>query len=144
MVYVLDEGSEFDAPLDRIWKYLASEQEHEHKRIKVVGYEPQGENVALMTLDVDMGNVPVMRSKIKQTTFAPFGFLSEYIEGPLTGSKSFQYYIPKGNKTGVTVVGDFVGKGMDDKSVKQAASQFLDIAFNEDNENLKKLVVVTI
>jgi hypothetical protein len=144
MVYVLDEGSEFDAPLERIWKYLRSGEEHEHKAIKVVGIEMQGENVVVETMDLFLENVPASRHKIKMTTHPPFGLVMEYIEGPMTGTRAFQYYIPRGNKTGVTVVGDYVAKGMDDESVKQMALRFLDVAFNEDNENLKKLVAVTV
>ena len=65
-----------------------------------------------------------MRNKSRLTMDAPFGIVQEYLEGPMAGSKNFQYHIPKGDKTGVTVVGEFVGKGMDDDSVKQAALQY--------------------
>ena len=140
MVYVLDEGSEFDAPLDRIWKYLMSDEEHDHKAIKTISREMQGDNVVVITNEVNMGGVPV-RNKLKFTFHAPFGIVQEYLEGPMAGSHAFQYYIPKGNKTGTVVVGDFIGKGMDDDSVKRAALQVLEIAFNEDNENLRKLTV---
>jgi hypothetical protein len=140
MVYVLDEGSEFDAPLERIWKYLQAEGEHDHKAIKTLGFEQQGENVVVITSEVTMPNLPPVRNKLKLTMFPPFGFIQEYLEGPMSGTRAFQYYIPKGNRTGVTVVGDFVGKGMDDDSVKRMALGFLELAFNEDNENLRKLV----
>ena len=73
--------------------------------------------------------------------FPPFGIVQEYLEGPMAGSRAFQYYTPKGDKTGVTVVGDFTAKGMDDDMVKHMALQNLEIAFNEDNANLKKLIV---
>jgi hypothetical protein len=141
MVYLLDEGSVFDAPLERIWKYLQSQDEHDHKSIKVLGMEPQGENVVLQTIEADLGNGLKVRSKLKLTMHPPFGFFMEYLEGPMTGTRAFQYYVPKGDRTGVTVVGDFVGKGMDDESVKHTALQFLQLAFDEDNANLKKLVV---
>ncbi len=141
MVYILDEGSEFNAPLERIWKYLQSDEEHEHKAIKTINREMQGDNVAVITSEVTLPNLPPVRSKIKFTMYPPFGITQEYLEGPMTGSKAFQYYIPKGDKTGVTVVGDFVAKGMDDGSIKRTTMQVLDISFNEDNENLKKLLV---
>jgi hypothetical protein len=144
MVYILDEGSEFDAPLERIWKYLQSDTEHDHKAIKPISMEMQGENAMVLEEDVTMENLPPLRLKLKMTMFPPFGFVLEYLDGPLAGSKSFQYYIPKGNKTGVTVVGEYLGKGMDDDSLRLTVLQFLGIAFNEDNENLKKLVAVTV
>jgi hypothetical protein len=37
----------------------------------------------------------------------PLGLVVEALEGPIAGSKFFNYYTPKGNKTGVTVIGDF-------------------------------------
>ena len=143
MVYILDEGSEFDAPLERIWKYMESDEEHEHKSVKVISFEMQGENTVVLENEVSLPNMPPVRNKIKMTMFPPFGMVQEYLEGPMAGSKSFQYYIPKGNKTGTTVVGDFVAKGMDDDSVKQVTMQVLDLVFNEDNANLRKLVTVT-
>ncbi len=143
MVYILDEGSEFDAPLERIWKYVQSDEEHEHRAMKTISAEMQGENTVVVENEVTLENLPPVRSKIKMTLFPPFGIVQEYLEGPMAGTKAFQYYIPKGNKTGVTVVGDFVGKGMDDDSVRRTTLQLLDLVFNEDNENLKKLLAVT-
>jgi hypothetical protein len=138
MVFILDEGSEFDAPLNRIWEYVQSDTEHNHTAIKTISMEMQGDNVAVVTNEVTIGGGPAVRSKLKMTLFPPFGFVQEYLEGPMAGTRNFQYYIPKGNKTGVTVVGEFVGKGMDDATVKKTAMQVLDIAFSEDNANLKK------
>ena len=143
MVYILDEGSEFDAPLERIWKYLQSEEEHDHKSIKTISAEMQGENTVVVENEVTLENLPPVRNKIKMALFPPFGIVQEYLDGPMAGTKAFQYYTPKGNKTGVTVVGNFVGKGMDDDSVKRITLQLLELAFSEDNENLRKLVVVT-
>jgi hypothetical protein len=142
MVYILDEGSEFDAPLERIWKYLQSDEEHEHKAMKPISMEMQGENTFVLENEVTMPNVPPVRNKIKMTMYPPFGFVQEYLDGPLAGSKAFQYYTPKESKTGVTVVGNFVAQ-MDDDSIRKTVLQVLDIAFNEDNENLRKLVAVT-
>jgi hypothetical protein len=141
MVYILDEGSEFDAPLDRVWKYLQSDEEHDHPSMKTISAEMQGENVVVITNEVNVGTGAPIRNKLKFTMFPPFGIVQEYLEGPMAGSRAFQYYTPKGDKTGVTVVGDFTAKGMDDDMVKHMALQNLEIAFNEDNTNLKKLIV---
>ncbi len=73
--------------------------------------------------------------------YPPFGIVQEYLEGPMAGTKTFQYYIPKGSKTGVTVVGNFTASGMDDDMTKHIAMSVLELAFNEDNENLQKLTV---
>jgi hypothetical protein len=141
MVYILDEGSEFDAPLDRIWKYLQSDEEHEHRKIKTLNVEMAGDNAVIITSEVDTGMGAPVRNKERFTMYPPFGIVQEYLEGPMAGSKAFQYYIPKGDKTGVTVVGNFIAQGMDDDMVKHMALQVLELAFNEDDENLKKLKV---
>src|SRR5207249_4983718 len=124
LVYILDEGSVFEAPLSRIWEYVQSDDEHDHTAVKTISVEMQGDSVALITNEVNMGGSP-MRNKLKLTFYPPFGIVQEYLEGPMTGTKAFQFYIPKGERTGVTVVGEFVGKGMDDQAVKKAAMGLL-------------------
>jgi hypothetical protein len=103
--------------------------------------EMQSENVSVITNEVTVPDMPVSRNKIKFTMYPPFGIVQEYLEGPMAGSKAFQYYIPKGDKTGVTVVGNFVAGGMDDDMTKRIALTVLDLAFNEDNANLKQLTM---
>lgn len=141
MVYILDEGAEFDAPLDKIWSYLQSEGEHNHKAIKPINVEMQDANTIVITNEVHMPNMPTTRNKLRITTYPPFGMVQEYLEGPMAGSKAFTYYISKGNKTGVTVVGNFTVAGMDDDMTKHITLNLLDLVFNEDNENLKKAKV---
>lgn len=141
MVHILDEGSEFDAPLDRIWVYLRSEGEHQHKAVRPFSREMQGNNVVILTNEVTMPNMPTTRNKIKITLYPPFGMVQEYLEGPMTGTKSFLYYTPKGKKTGVTVVGSYIVSGLDDDMTKRIAMNLLDLVFNEDNDNLKRLTV---
>jgi hypothetical protein len=79
-----------------------------------------------------------MKQKMRLTMLPPVGFLSEYIEGPLTGSKSMQFYHPMGNRTGVTVVDEFVSTMIPESQIHGAVMQQLETAFNEDQANLKK------
>ena len=46
--------------------------------------------------------------------------MQEHLEGPTAGSRAFVYYMPKGNKTGITLVGEFVLSGMDEKTTRDA------------------------
>ena len=57
----------------------------------------------------------------------------------MAGSKSFSYYTPKGNETGITVVGEWKSKMMTDDQIRQAVMDFLQTVFNEDQANLAKL-----
>ena len=77
--------------------------------------------------------------KLRMTMFAPVGFLLEYVDGPLTGTKLMQYYVPKGDKTGVTIVGEAKSAFLKDEQLKAAVMAGLEAAWKEDRENLKKL-----
>lgn len=135
MVYLIDEGSVFDAPIEQIWKYLSSEN-HRHPSFKNVSREVNG-NVVISSERPFMGKS--VKAKIKHTLYPPFGYVSEHLEGPTAGSRSFQYYTPKGDKTGVTIVGDFVVSGLDEKATRDAVMAQLQITFDEDNANLKQM-----
>ena len=136
MVYILDEGSTFDAPLDKIWKYLQS-QEHHHDSIKVLNRELVGNSVILTSERTVMGKTVTV--KVKNTLYPPFGMVQEYLEGPMQGSRSFLYYVPKGDKTGVTIVGDYVMSGVNDQQIREAVGVQAQRSFDEDNANLKAM-----
>jgi len=135
VVYILDEGSVFDAPIDRIWKYLPSD-EHRHNSLKLISREMANSNTVVITAERNIMGKTV-RTKIKNTLYPPFGFVQEHLEGPTAGSKAFVYYVPKGNKTGITIVGDFVLSGMNEKTTRDAVMAQLQVTFDEDNANLK-------
>jgi hypothetical protein len=135
MVYILDEGSVFDAPIDRLWKYLPSD-EHRHNSSKLISREMVNSNTVAITSERNfMGKM--VRTKVKNTLYPPIGFVQEHLEGPTAGSKAFVYYIPKGNKTGITIVGEFLLSGMDEKATKDALMAQFQVSFDEDNANLK-------
>jgi hypothetical protein len=136
MVHLLDEGSVFDASVDKVWQYLRSE-EHDHRSFKNVGREVNGNVVTITSERIIMGK-PV-KVKIRNTLYPPVGYVSEHLEGPTAGSRAFLYYIPKGEKTGVTVVGDFVIAGLDEKATRDAVLAQMQITFDEDNANLKRM-----
>jgi len=135
VVYIFDEGSVFDAPIDRIWKYLPSD-EHRHSSLKLISREMVNSNTVVITAERSIMGKTV-RTKIKNTLYPPFGFVQEHLEGPTAGSRAFVYYVPKGNKTGITIVGDFVLSGMDEKTTRDVVMAQLQVTFDEDNVNLK-------
>lgn len=138
MVYVLDEGSEFNASLAKIWEFNQKHAEHPHQSMMNLSMEPAGENAFILSWENEMQGRRI-RNKAKNTVYPPFGTILEFLEGPFAGSKAFQYYVPKGNKTGVTVVGDWKCPPMSDDQVKQVVLTFLDQAFNEDQAALAKM-----
>ena len=133
MVYIVDEGSELDMPLEKLWEYLPSDS-HKHSA-KVISREVQG-NVITLTSERDV-NGKTVRSKLRLTLYPPLGVAQEHLEGPTAGSKVFSYYTQKGNKTTVTVVGDYKMAGTNDEDTRSAVMQMLGHSFDEDVANIK-------
>ncbi len=138
MVYIKDEGSEFDAPVEKIWKLAQSEQFHNHSFQKNPSVTMEGEHPVL-SFDVEAPDGRTVRNSIKLTLVPPLGTLLEYVEGEMAGSKAFNYYTPKGNKTGVTVVGEWVSKSIPTEQLRKMVMKNLETSFNEDQANLKKM-----
>lgn len=136
MVYIIDEGSVFDAPLDRIWKYLSS-SDHRHPSSNVIDRQVK-ENTVELTMERSVRDQK-MRIKVRNTLYPPFGMVQEFLEGPMAGSRAFLYYIPKGNKTGVTLVGDYKIEGMDENAVRERVLAQAQVSFDEDNANLRNM-----
>jgi hypothetical protein len=138
MVFIFDEGSRFKAPLDKVWELNQSEGEHSHPSLRNQKGEPQGEHF-ILSYETKMPDGTWVKHKTRTTAYPPVGIAFETIEGPMTGSKSFQFYTPKGNDTAVTVVGEWVSKGVPDADLKKAVLAFLGTVFDEDQKNLTKM-----
>jgi len=138
MVFIKDEGSVFKAPLSKVWELNASEGKHNHPSLKDTKVEPVSENTMILSYGVDMGG-STTRVRTKVTAIPPLGTLFETLDGPMAGSKSFQYYTPRGNETAVTVVGEWKAPGMTDDQLRQAVIGFLQTVFDEDQANLREL-----
>jgi hypothetical protein len=139
MVFVIDQGSVFDAPVDKVWKYVneANTDQHSHTAMRNVQFSMDGEHPVLSFETEGPGGMK-FQQKMKMTMVPPVGFLTEYIDGPLKGSKSMQFYHPMGDKTGVTVVGEFVSSMLPENQIHGVVMQQLETAFNEDQANIKK------
>jgi len=139
LVFIVDEGSVFDAPLEKIWRYLQTPPDiHDHPQNRNVRTEMQPDGTMHLSFENEGPGGTMMKNKLKLTMVPPIGFVSEYIEGPMTGSRSMQYYQPMGEKTGVTVVGEYVSKVLPEQQIKPIVNESLETAFTQDNANLKK------
>jgi hypothetical protein len=136
MVFILDEGSVFDAPIEKIWKYLQS-LDHKHPSIKTLNREMSSNSVILTSERNIQGKTVVV--KVRNTLYQPFGIVQEYLEGPMKGSRAFLYYTPKGDRTGVTIVGDYIMSGVDDETIRNVVGVQAQTVFDEDNINLKQM-----
>lgn len=140
MVHIRDEGSEFDASIEEIWKFLGSPQVHTpaHVSRRNSQVKPIGENAILLSVEQNMGG-HWQKVLNRVTLLPPIGMAVEMLDGPLAGSKFFTYYTPKGGKTGVTVVGEFVSKSIPPAQLESEVLRSLEETFNEDNLALRKL-----
>ena len=141
MVHIEDSGSFFDAPIDKIWKLVeahGTDLTKIHPDMKNVKAEMVSENSNVVGYDNEMQGQTI-RSKIKITSYYPLGLAFEMLEGPLAGSKFFNYYIPSGNRTGITAVGEFKSSSMNDDMIRQAVKSMFDTGFDQDAAYLKTM-----
>ena len=139
MVRITDEGSHFEVPVEKVWKLLeahGTEMTKIHPEAKNPKLEVQGENFAVVSWQMEQEghNINV---KVRTTRFPPLANVIEVLDGPMAGTKFVNYYTPKGNRTGVTVVGDFHSPVIPEAHLEKAAQEFLDNGFNEDTAYLK-------
>ncbi|MBI2649017.1 MAG: hypothetical protein HYW93_05135 [Thaumarchaeota archaeon] len=137
MVFLVDQGGEFDAPLEKVWKLQEANPNHTHADMQNLKSSMQGEH-PILDFETPMpgGNV---KQQIKMTVVPPVGFVMEYTDGPMKGTKLMQFYTPKGKKTGVTVIGELQSSMMSGDQLKKAVQASLDKAYKEDKQNLKKV-----
>lgn len=140
MVHVTDDG-EFDAPIDKIWKYLGDEnpQTHAHSTVRGQKILEKKSNYQVLEMEVlNPDGKTTHKEKVKMTLTPPKGFDWEVLSGPMAGTKFTNSYTPLGAKTKVNVVGDFKIEGLDDSTTKKAILDYLAMMFNEDQANLHR------
>jgi hypothetical protein len=133
MVYLKDEGSVFDAPIDFVWKYIFGGEEHDsaHKTTR----NPKFGKVSDIT--ILYGSERYLRGKwapdqLRISMFPPVSVVTEWLEGALAGSKLVYLYSPQGQKTRIDVYGEFVSKTLPPQEVEAAAREFLETEFAAD------------
>ena len=133
MVYLKDEGSVFDAPIDFVWKYIFGGDAHDsaHRTTR----NPKFEKVSDIT--ILYGSERLLRGKwapdrMRISMFPPISVVTEWLEGVLAGSKLVYVYSPQGDKTRIDVYGEFTSKTLPPEQVEAAAREFLDTEFSAD------------
>ena len=70
---------------------------------------------------------------MRWTAFPLFGIAYEVLDGPFSGSKFFVYYRPRGTKTRVTIVGDFVSPTIPANRLESSVLAFFAREFEQDS-----------
>lgn len=132
MVFWTDEGSEFDAPLAGVWAFVGSGDHHSaahgHRawdRRRLPG------NAGEYSWEQPFDGRPT-RFTMRWTAFPPVGIAYEVLAGPFEGSVFFLYYVPNGDRTGVTVAGEFVSPTLPESELPAALARFFDREFEQD------------
>ncbi len=136
MVHVTDDGI-FDEPVEKIWRYIADQNAHQHSAVRFTKVLEQSDKG--MTTEAELKNPDGSWHKEtwKIGMNPPKSQTTEFLTGPMKGSKYTNTYTPMGNRTKVVVDGEFQAQGMDDAGTKKFVLSFLEMVFNEDTANLK-------
>ncbi|HEV2317009.1 MAG TPA: hypothetical protein VGV89_05495 [Thermoplasmata archaeon] len=133
MVFIKDEGSTFDAPIDFVWKYIYGTGAHDSAHTNT--RNPKFEKVSELTFVY--GSERQLRGRwapdrLRISMFPPISVVTEWIEGVLEGSKFVYVYAPAGDRTRIDVYGEFSSKTLPAGDVESAAREFLDAEFAAD------------
>ncbi|MCI4321116.1 MAG: SRPBCC family protein [Thermoplasmata archaeon] len=139
MVHIVDEGGEFDAPLETVWRFIQSQDDHgeSHPEHQNAQMKPLTETTVQVSWEQDMEGKKV-KVVNRLTMLPPVGLAIEQLEGPLAGSKFFNYYTPKGAKTGVTIVGDFKSPSVPEAHLEPMVRKNFEHVFSQDTASLRK------
>jgi hypothetical protein len=133
MVYLKDEGSEFEAPIDFVWKYIFGGEAHDgaHKTTR------NSKIKKVSDITIDYASERYLRGKwapdrMRITMVPPISVTTEWLDGVLAGSKFVYVYKPQGERTRIDVYGEFTSKTLTPEEVETAAREFLDSEFRDD------------
>ena len=140
MVFVRDEGSVYNATLEQVWKFLSANDRHTEAHVH--------RNVTRKSLPGNSGEYSweqdfegrSERFTMRWTSFPSFGVAYEVLEGPFVGSKFFSYYRPRGPKTRVTVVGDFVSPTIPPARLEASVLGFFAREFEQDSAAIATMI----
>ncbi len=132
MVFLRDEGSEFDAPLEEVWAFVGSGDHHSRAhRHEATSRVRHSESSGTYAWEQPFGEGRA-RFAMRWTSYWPLGIGYEVLEGPFQGSKFFLIYEPRGSTTAVSVVGEFVSPTLPVEQIESAALRFFSVEFDQD------------
>jgi hypothetical protein len=133
MVYIKDEGSVFDAPIEFVWKYIYGGEAHDsaHKTTRN-GKLSKYSDITIIYASERHLRGKWANDKMRISMFPPVSVVTEWLEGVLAGSKLVYIYSPVGDKTRIDVYGEFTSKSLPPGEVESAAHEFLESEFTAD------------
>jgi hypothetical protein len=135
MVFIIDDGSEFKATREKVWRYNQAESGHVHASMQNTQVSQEGGSM-LFTYETVSPNGSTEKRRTRITPLPPVGSFVEELEGRFAGSKYINFYVPKGDKTEIRVVGEFTSPTIPEDKLKQEVMDHLDTFYKEDVQNL--------
>lgn len=137
MVFLRDEGSVFDAPIEVVWEYMTGDA---HDAAHTTTRHPKFEKLSELTFIYSSERL--LRGtwgpdKIRISMFPPVAVVTEWLEGVLAGSKFVYLYSPHRHRTRIDVYGEFTSKSLPPEEVEAAAREFLDTEYAADAPALR-------
>ena len=137
MVHIEDMGSQFDVPIDVLWKFIqSSDHNTSHTGQRNHQAVAEGEMAMRTSWEQDVGGHWV-KVENRLMLLPPVAMIIESLQGPLAGSRFIFYYRPDGPKTVVNAVGDFQSKMIPSGQLEAAVLGSFEQAFTDDNKALK-------
>jgi hypothetical protein len=140
MIYIHDEGSVYDAPIDVVWDYLMHAGEDHVKAHASSAHffevKELSKTSAIVTAERKI-NGRWSRFVTRSTDYPSLGIVNEELEGDFAGSKFMVIYTPDGNKTRVEAYGELKSDTIPQSEIEQVFLKLLESSFNEDVPALK-------
>ncbi len=138
MVRIRDDGV-FDAPIEKLWKYLGDAPNHQHRALQLgQPVNQKGNAITFKAKTLNPDGKTWRTETLVMTMNPPAGFTLETLDGPMKGTKHTHTYTPQGEKTKVVVEGDFFAQGADEATVRKSVLAYFAETFKEDNAALQK------
>jgi len=141
LVHIRDEGGQFDASIETVWRYLNSGDMHGkvHTGSRNRQVQAVGDTTMMITAERDW-NGNWVKEVSRVTVMPPLGVSTEILEGPLAGSRIFTVYSPEGlERTRVDVFGEFRSPQLPPDQVEVAVRKWLEESYNQDAPALKAM-----
>lgn len=139
MVYLRDDGGVFDAPIDLVWEFVGSGDGHSRAhRHRATTRRRDAEGHGTYSWEQEFLGRPELFT-MRWHALPPLGIAYEVLAGPFEGSRFFLYYTPMGERTGVTLVGDWVSPTLPESEVPAAVDRFFALEFEQDGTAVRDL-----
>ncbi len=133
-----DEGSRFSVPLGFVWRYLDLFEDHSRAHGHTsMRRERTGASTGRYSWRQPWGPSRV-RITMEWTAFPPLGVAYVVTGGPFEGSTFFLYYVPRGQETEVSLVGNFVSPSLPAGELRRKVLSFFAREFRQDDRAMRE------